>query len=62
MEYFPNILDYNFTANVEEFDSIADGEMIWASVIDNFYKLFHPIVEATTAIKTDIKLEKEHLV
>ena len=51
MEYFPNILDYNFTANVEkEFDSIADGEMIWTSVIDNFYKLFHPIVEATTAI------------
>lgn len=62
MEYFPNILDYNFTANVEkEFDSIADGEMIWTSVIDNFYKLFHPIVEATTAIKTEHKVGERAL-
>lgn len=62
MEYFPNILDYNFTANVEkEFDSIADGEMIWTSVIDNFYKLFHPIVEATSAIKTEHKVGERAL-
>lgn len=62
MEYFPNILDYNFTANVEkEFDSIADGEMVWTSVIDNFYKLFHPIVEATTAIKSEHKVGERAL-
>ena len=45
MSYFPDVLDYNFTANVEkEFDLIAEGEMEWTSAIDKFYKLFHPIV------------------
>lgn len=47
-EYFPTILNYNFTAQVEkEFDSIADGKINWVSSIDNFYKQFHPIVEDT---------------
>ncbi len=47
-EYFPNILNYNFTAQVEkEFDSIADGKINWVSSIDKFYKQFHPVVEDT---------------
>lgn len=47
-EYFPGILNYNFTAQVEkEFDSIADGKIKWASSIDKFYKQFHPVVEDT---------------
>ncbi|MDR3652545.1 MAG: type I DNA topoisomerase [Paludibacter sp.] len=47
-EYFPGILNYNFTADVEkEFDSIADGEIKWTASIDKFYKRFHPIVEDT---------------
>jgi DNA topoisomerase I len=47
-EYFPGILNYNFTADVEkEFDSIADGEIKWTIAIDKFYKKFHPIVEDT---------------
>lgn len=47
-EYFPNILNYNFTAQVEkEFDSIADGKIKWVSSIDKFYKQFHPVVEDT---------------
>jgi len=47
-EYFPNILNYNFTADVEkEFDSVADGEIKWTESIDKFYKKFHPIVEDT---------------
>ena len=47
-EYFPQIMDYNFTANVEkEFDSIADGKIKWAKSIDKFYKEFHPVVEDT---------------
>lgn len=47
-EYFPTILNYNFTAQVEkEFDSIADGKINWVSSIDKFYKQFHPIVEDT---------------
>lgn len=45
---FPEILNYNFTADVEkEFDSIADGEVKWTAAIDKFYKKFHPIVEDT---------------
>ncbi|MDP4238010.1 MAG: type I DNA topoisomerase [Bacteroidota bacterium] len=47
-EYFPEILNYNFTADVEkEFDSIADGDIKWRVAIDKFYKKFHPIVEDT---------------
>ncbi len=47
-EYFPGILNYNFTADVEkEFDSIADGDIKWTASIDKFYKKFHPIVEDT---------------
>ena len=47
-EYFPDILNYNFTAQVEkEFDSIADGTIKWVHSIDKFYKKFHPIVEDT---------------
>jgi len=47
-EYFPDILNYNFTAQVEkEFDSIADGKTQWVHSIDKFYKKFHPVVEDT---------------
>jgi len=38
-EYFPNILDYNFTANVEkQFDEIAEGDKKWTSIMKDFYK------------------------
>jgi DNA topoisomerase-1 len=48
IEYFPGILNYNFTADVEkEFDNIADGDIKWTVAIDKFYKTFHPIVEDT---------------
>ncbi len=47
-EYFPDVLSYNFTADVEkEFDNIADGDIKWTDSIDKFYKKFHPIVEDT---------------
>jgi DNA topoisomerase-1 len=47
-EYFPSILNYNFTAEIEkEFDSIAAGKIKWTKAIDKFYKEFHPIVEDT---------------
>lgn len=62
MEYFPAVMDYNFTASVEkEFDAVADGEMVWTSAIDSFYKMFHPIVEATAAIKTEHKVGEREL-
>ena len=55
MEYFPTIMDYNFTANVEEeFDSIAEGKMDWHKMLKKFYKDFEPTVEKT------IKTRSEH--
>jgi DNA topoisomerase-1 len=48
VEYFSNILDYNFTASIEkEFDKIADGKMEWTRMIDRFYPDFHKQVEET---------------
>lgn len=62
MEYFPDVLNYNFTANVEkEFDAIAEGDMEWTEAIDRFYKVFHPIVEATAAVKTEHKVGEREL-
>lgn len=56
-EYFPNILDYNFTANVEKnFDQIAEGKENWTKSIDKFYKVFHPTVESATNMQTDHKV------
>ena len=56
-EYFPDILDFNFTANVEkEFDEIAEGEVKWTSIMKTFYDKFHPSVENTLAIKTEHKV------
>ena len=62
MTYFPDVLDYNFTASVEkEFDAVAEGEMVWTAAIDKFYKLFHPIVEETAALKTEHKVGERQL-
>ena len=48
IKYFPNVVSYDFTANVEkEFDDIAMGKMNWKNVIDEFYKPFHNQVEDT---------------
>jgi DNA topoisomerase-1 len=56
-EYFPDILNYNFTANVEkEFDQIAEGEENWTNLIDKFYKVFHPVVESATNMQTNHKI------
>ncbi len=45
-ENFDQVLDYNFTAEVEkEFDLIADGEKEWNAMISSFYKPFHENVE-----------------
>ena len=42
---FPDILDYDFTAQMEEkFDRIAEGEMAWGDEISGFYDIFHPEV------------------
>lgn len=47
-ENFGKIMDYNFTAKVEqEFDDIAQGLMEWTNMLDTFYKPFHDNVEDT---------------
>ena len=46
VEHFEYILDYNFTAKVEEdFDNIAEGKEEWTDMMNEFYKKFHPQIE-----------------
>lgn len=48
VEQFPTILDYAFTANVEEeFDEIAEGKLQWQDMMKKFYAPFHKNVEDT---------------
>ena len=48
VENFPRIMDYDFTATVEQdFDSIAEGKQVWNEVISSFYGDFHQKVDAT---------------
>ena len=56
-ENFPDILNYNFTAKVEEeFDSIADGENTWNVTIASFYETFHPEVLSASSQHSDNKV------
>ena len=46
INHFKNIMDYNFTARVEQdFDKIAEGKKEWTEMMMNFYNDFHPVVE-----------------
>lgn len=46
VEYFPDIVDYTFTATVEkDFDEIADGRMNWQTMLEGFYGDFHRNIE-----------------
>ena len=57
---FPDVLDYKFTANVEEdFDKIADGDMEWNSVISQFYGSFHSKVQETLSSKEYSNVSRE---
>ena len=57
LEFFPEIMDYNFTANVEkEFDEIADGKRHWADHISDFYKEFEPKIEGIIQTKNEHKV------
>lgn len=56
VEYFPSVVDYNFTAGVEkDFDKIAEGKTQWNKLIAEFYKGFHPIVDETVHMRTEHK-------
>lgn len=51
---FSPIMDYNFTANVEkEFDRIAEGDITWEKMIEEFYGPFHQMVDKAIGTQTD---------
>jgi len=51
LKNFDLIMDYNFTAKVEEqFDNIAEGKQVWNNMIGSFYKPFHHQVEETLQV------------
>ena len=57
MQSFPEIVDYNFTANVEkEFDEIADGRENWHEMMHDFYAKLEPMVDATLQEKNEHKV------
>lgn len=56
-EYFPDILDYNFTARIEQkFDDIAEGQLVWNDEIAHFYKDFHPVVDNAMSMRLEHKV------
>jgi DNA topoisomerase-1 len=58
-QYFDNIMDYSFTARIEEeFDEVAEGKLKWHTVIDDFYTPFKKDVEETIETAERIKGEK----
>ena len=55
--YFPNILDYNFTASIEErLDHIAEGNANWNHEIGEFYDVFHPEVTKANEMRLEHKV------
>lgn len=61
-QHFPDILDYDFTASMEEkFDQIAEGESDWNREISEFYQLFHPEVEKANEMRTEHKIGERML-
>lgn len=56
IDNFPAIMDYNFTANVEEkFDEIAEGKASWLKMMKVFYKDFEPVVEEVMNARSEHK-------
>ena len=62
MKYFPTIMDYNFTAKVEQdFDRIAEGDEKWTDMMKSFYKKFEPTVEKTMNARQEHKAGERQL-
>lgn len=62
IKHFPGIMDYNFTAKVEQdFDKIAEGKQQWSKMMKTFYKDFEPIVEATLNARSERKAGERQL-
>ena len=62
MKYFPTIMDYNFTAKVEQdFYKIAEGGEHWTDMMKSFYKDFEPVVEKTMNARQERKAGERQL-
>jgi DNA topoisomerase I, bacterial len=62
MENFNEIMDYNFTAKVEQdFDKIAEGDEKWTDIMKAFYKSFEPTVEKTMNARQEHKAGERQL-
>ena len=57
VKYFPSIMDYNFTAKVEnEFDEVAKGNVVWNKEIADFYEDFHPSISQVSSLRLEHKV------
>ena len=62
LQYFPGIMDYNFTAKVEQkFDEIAEGNEKWTDMMHEFYDDFEPQVEKTMNARAEHKAGERQL-
>ena len=62
MKHFTEIMDYNFTAKVEQdFDKIAEGKEKWQSMLKGFYEDFEPAVEDTMNSRQEHKAGERQL-
>ncbi len=59
---FEDILDYGFTAEVEaEFDDIAEGKIKWQTMLERFYKDFHPLIKKAEDVPRDVASQSRKL-
>ena len=57
MRFFPNIMDYNFTANAEkDFDDVATGKAEWKKIIKEFDRKFEPLLKKSMTDKSEHKI------
>ena len=62
VKYFPSIMDYNFTAKVEnEFDEVAKGNVVWNKEIADFYDGFHPSISQVSSLRLEHKVGERTL-
>ena len=61
MEFFPEIINVEFTAKMEkELDDVEDGNIQWVQIIDSFYKDFEKRVEKAEAEMKEVEIEQEY--
>ncbi len=59
MSVFPEIMEYNFTANVEKkLDEIAEGKIQWVELLKEFYSSFHPKIKSLETSKEKVSQER----